>query len=518
MTEGKSEKKDDVITDDLINAMVSDIDVIRSKCSQADVYKVIELLEPLLEPFRIKLIDEYSAVVAEIEKDKKRLSPAERQNYLTRLLTPLIKLNSLHPSGKNPYLKHDATYPFIEEKIWIDKEINIKELHYDKQKYSIDFEYSKPLNWFDPDAKNIIIWNEYRKHANKKKKKDAEAKKKGIKFRPITPIDEGKTSIRELYEKWLPTLTEDKIKSNDLLDQLLVCFTLKRALNGDGQATGKLYSLFESAAIGIAMKMAKKRRIFGSGININDIKQEAQMCLTFIISGFKPEGIIDLLSRGEKTPLQIEKFYFWYYSDYVPKELNRIMKRPPDRLDRVEIDYLLNPVSPVDDYTSWQNTPERIVKFNSGSFRPGKGTRYIAAWLFGTKRNYMQGRFCQLISEKIDCYLNPWKKGKEIYYDFSGENADEESIRNLKIKKQVENAIIEKWKEQAEEIGDERIEEAINILSRKNIFKRTPQRNVQRNIEIVTLKLKGFSYSEIAKKYDITKRQVINICNKVKSL
>jgi len=422
MTEDKSEKKDDIITDDLINAMVSRIDVIRSKHSQTDAYQFIKLLNPILEPLRIKLIDEYFQVVAEIEKDKKRLSPAERRTYLTRLLTSLIKINSLRPSGKNPYLERDGTYPFMEEKIWIDKEINIKKLHYDKQKYSINFEYSKPLNWFDPDAKNITIWDEYRAFINKKKKKDAEAKARGIKFIPITPIDAGKTSIRERYKKWLPTLTEDKIKSDDLLDRILVCFTIKRALNGDEKAIDKLYTLYKDAAIGIAVKMAKKRKLDKN--DINDIKQDAKKLLRFLISGSTPEDIVDRISKGESVPLQIEKFYFWYYSDYVPKELDRIMKQPPNRLDRLEIDYLFNPVAPIDDYTSWQNTPKRIVKFNSKSFRPGGGIHYLTTWLFGTKINYMQGRFCQVISERIDYHR---KMKKEELWDSSDLEQQESS-------------------------------------------------------------------------------------------
>ncbi len=440
-----------------------------------------------------------------------RITKRERQTYLTELLTPLVKLNRLHPSGGNPYIEHDGTYPFIDEKIWIEKEINIKGLDYNEQKYSINFEYSKPFNWFDPDAKNIIIWDEYREYLKKKEKKDSAAKASGIKFIPISPIDEGKASLRELYKKWLPTLTKNIIKNNDLLDQILVCFTIKRALNGDKEAIDKLYSLYEDGAIGIAVKMAKKRQL---DINhINDIKQDARTILRFLISGYRPEDIINsLLESNEKylkVPLQIEKFYFWYYTDYVPKELHRIMKRGTNRLDGLEIDYLLNPISTIDDYTSWQNTPKRIVKFNSGSFKPGKGTNYITTWLFGTNNNYTQGRFCQLITEIIDGY---WKQKKESCYDYSDGNKDEENIKDLKKKEQVENALVNKWNE--EEENKDRIKDAITLIRGKNIFKR----NAKRNIDIVDLKLRNCSYNEIAKKYNITKRQVINICNKVKYL
>jgi hypothetical protein len=501
-----------------IDDTIRSINEIRSKCSKSNAYTAINILKPLLDQIRIILLDEYLLVVAQIAKNKKRLSriqKKERQAYLIKLLTPLVKLNRLHQLGENPYLEHDGTYPFIDEKIWIEKEINIKELDYDEQKYSINFEYSKPFDWFDPDAKNIIIWDQYREYLKKKKKKDSEAKAtkaRGIQFIPLAPLDEGKVSLRELYEKWLPALSKNIIKNDDLLDHILVCFTIKRALNGDKKAIDKLYSLYEDAARGIAVKMAKKRGL--DFRHIKDIKQDAKMLLRFLLSGYRPEDIISsLLDSDEKylkVPLQIEKFYFWYYSDYVPKELDRIMTRKANRLDGLEINYLLNPISPIDDYTSWQNTPKRIVKFNSGSFKPGRGTNYITTWLFGANNNYTQGRFCQLISERIDGY---WKhKGKEIGYDFSDGNNDKMDTIDLKKKKQVETAIVEKF--QDDEESKDRIEDAIDLITKRNIFKR----NTNRNIDIVSLKLRKHSYNEIANKYNITKRQVINICNKVKCL
>lgn len=533
-------EKDDVITDAGIDDIVSRIQNIRSKCPQSVAYKAIKALEPFLEPCRIRLIDEYFSVVAEIEKDKKRLSRTERQDYLKRLLTPLIKLNRLHPSGENPYLKHDATYPFIEEKIWIDKEIDIESLHYDKQRYSIDFEYSKPLSYFDPDARNITIWDEYREYINKKKKKDAEAKVRGIKFRPITPINAGRTSLRELYKKWLPTLTPDKIKSTDMLDQMLVCFTIKRALNGDEKAIDKLYSIYENGAIGTAVNMANKRKL--NKDDINDLKQEAKILLRFLISGFRPEDIINSLLDGKlKMPLQVENFYLWYYSDPVPKELDKIIKRP-NKLDRIEIDYLLNPISIMDAYTFWQGTPKRVMKFNSNSFRPRKKT-HLTTWLFGTGRVDMKSKLCQLISKSIDDY---WKMKKEIPHELI-EEKENLNYRPLRLKtgfvcKQCKQNVlayeqpkkcvehdenreipikrVRAGKKDKTPLDDETLEMAKNKLMESNIFKR----NKKRCIEIVIQKLKGigrnqhdFSYDSIAKKYNLTKRQVINICNKAKT-
>lgn len=504
-------EKDNVITDAIQN--------IRSKCPQSVAYKIIEALEPFLEPCRIRLIGEYFSVVAEIEKDKKRLSKTKRQDYLKRLLTPLVNLNRLHPSGENPYLKHDGTYPFIEEKIWLDKEINIESLHYDKQRYSIDFEYSKPLSYFDPDARNIIIWDEYREYIKKKKKKDAEAKARGIKFRPITPINAGKTSLRELYKKWLPVLTEDKIKSKDLLDQILVCFTIKRALNGengDEKAINKLYSIYEKGAIGTAVNMAKKCKL--NKDDIDEIKQEAKILLRFLISGFRPEDIINSLLDGKlKMPLQVEKFYLWYYSDHVPKELDKIMKRQPNWLDEVEFDYLLNPISIIDAYTFWQGTPKRVMKFNSYSFRPNKEIG-ISAWLFGKKAlpkkgkdyGYMMGKLPQLLKELLKKYTKNIK-GTENYHYLDGESGSEdENTQALKIRKQVGKATIRKWKEQGEIIDDEKIEKAINILCNKGISKRDAEIFIKNRVQ-------RFSQTAIAQEYDLSRKTIYRIIKKISS-
>lgn len=484
----------------------------------------IDPLEPFLEPCRIKLIDEYFSVVAEIEKGKKRLSRTERQNYLTRLLAPLIKLNYLHPSGENPYLKHDATYPFIEEKIWINKEIDIEGLHYDKQRYSINFEYSNPLSYFDPDARNITIWDEYREYINKKKKKDAEARARGIKFRPITPIDAGKTSLRELYKEWLPTLTQDKIQNKDLLDKILLCFTIKRALNGDKKAIGKLYTLYEKTAIVIAVNMAKK---CGLNDDINDVKQEAKELLRFIISGFRPENIIKSLSDRNRIPFKIplwtENLYFWYLSDHVPKEIDRIMKQSPKNLDGIEFDYLLNPISIIDAYTFWQGTPKMVRKFNSYSFRPNKENG-ISAWLFGKKAlpkkgkdyGYMMGKLPQLLKEVFKKYTKKIEGTNNYSFLDSEPGTEDENTQHLKIKNQVEKATFRKWKKQGEihgssvYIDDEKIEKAINILIAKGISKRDAEIFFKN-------RLKGFSQTAIAQEYELSRKTIYRIIKKLSS-
>jgi hypothetical protein len=467
------------------------------------------------------------SVGAEIEKGKKpsrKVRPKVRQGYLKRLLSPLRKLNRIHPSGENPYLNRDGTYPFIEEKIWIDKEIDINKCHYDKEKYSIDFEYSKPLDYFDPDAKNIIIWNEYNEYIAKKKEKDA--KRKAMKLTevftltsapaPITPLDAGKTSVEELYKKWLPELTQEKMKSKDLLDQILVCYTIKRALNRDQKAIDKLYSLYEYAAIRRAEKMANKRKINmrAEKLNISEtddmsetdnISHEAKRILYSLISGSKPEYIINSLlmedSEHLEIPLSVEKFFFWYLSETVPKKIDR-MKQKPGSLDGLEIDYLYNPIAIIDANTFWKDTPKMIKKFNSDSYRPNKKTN-LTTWLLGTETNYMQGKFCQRISDVIDFYWK-MKKGGSFYKFCKNDLLPERESNNRK--KMMENSL----GKQRLDMTDVEIKQVIEYICKKGISKRDAEIFVKNQVQ-------KCSKVKLAQEYDLSRMTIHRICKKAKS-
>ncbi|KAA0242006.1 MAG: hypothetical protein DYG83_14390 [Candidatus Brocadia sp. AMX2] len=108
---------------------------------------------------------------------------------------------------------------------------------------------------------------------------------------PILPY----YSVSDIYELWLPTLTQEKMKSSDLLDRIFVTYAIKRALNQDKEAINKLCSLFQDIAEKVAEKMAKKR---GLKRHIDDIKQEARILLWSMIKGFSPKQILDGLTHN----------------------------------------------------------------------------------------------------------------------------------------------------------------------------------------------------------------------------
>lgn len=481
--------------------------------------------QDILNTCRAKLIYRYYSVVGEIRKDKRKLSAKDfrtnRRKYIKKLLTPLHKLTKLNPSI---YFDTAPFGPFIPEWIWLDREINRDNLIYDRQNYHIDL--PEKSRHFDPYVRNVYIHSK-------------------------------RTSISKIYEECLPTVTKDTIKSKDLLNQILVCFTIKRALNGDKKAIEKLHKLYEDTAINIATKMAYKR---GLRDHIEDIKQEAEILLRLIISGFSPEEIVNYLQSDEKDqllPLWIEKFYFWYLSEYIPQEIRKIQKCPekyvPKRIQRIMklpadvcglkfVPILLNVYTPIQYNTSFKDTPKRVMRFNSYSFRPNKDTN-LTTWLFGTGRGDMKSKLRQLISKSIDDY---WKMKKEIPHELI-EGKEDLNYRPLRLKtgfvcKQCKQNVLaykqpnkcaehdenqkipikrgRVGKKDKTSLDEKTLEMARNKLMESNIFKR----NKKRCIEIVIQKLKGighnrhdFSYDSIAKKYNLTKRQVINICNKAKT-
>ncbi len=513
----------DLIDDQFIDNLLQYFSSLPDK--QVRQFLTNPVIQDVLNECRAKLIYRYYSVVGEIRKDKRKLSAKDfrtnRRKYIKKLLTPLHKLTKLKPSI---YIDTAPLGPFIPEWIRLDREINRDNLIYDRQNYHIDF--PEKGRHFDPYVKNVYIHSK-------------------------------RTSISKIYEEWLPTVTKDTIKSKDLLNQILVCFTIKRALNRDKKAIEKLCKLYEDIAIKIAAKMAYSRKIQDY---IKDIKQDAKILLRLIISGFSPEEIVNCLLSDEKDqllPLWIEKFYFWYLSEYIPQEIRKIQKCPkkyvPKRIQRIMklpadvcglkfVPILLNVYTPIQYNTFFEGTPKRVMRFNSYSFIPNKNTN-LTTWLFGTGRGDMKSKLRQLISKSIYDY---WKMKKGIPHELI-EGKEDLNYKLLRFKtgfvcKQCKQNVLayeqpkkcvehdenreipikrkRAGKKDKTPLDEETLEMARNKLMESNIFKR----NKKRCIEIVIQKLKGigrnrhdFSYDSIAKKYNLTKRQVINICNKAKT-
>ena len=211
---------------------------------------------------------------------------------LKSLHDPLIELNKIY------FPNQLESHKFIEDRyIDLEKELDLPQLKYDRKKYSIildreyyitgklntsdekiwirpkyQYLYDCSLNGANPNRMDYRQWRHIDKFAKRcipyHKKCWFKHNGKWVGFQELTidninnpnkaeiaNVEEAteitrisscimpggdRYSITELYNHWLPTLTLDKIKGNDLLDQILICYTMKRALNGDSLARNRL--------------------------------------------------------------------------------------------------------------------------------------------------------------------------------------------------------------------------------------------------------------------------------------
>ena len=325
-------------------------------------------------------IRSYLEFVEKVKEDRK-LSDDDK---LKLLLTPLYLWHKISPFNE--------PIPFVSDSINIDLELDCENLHYDEERYYIDLPPSMVLS---PMLKNISV-----KGKNE-----------------IAPGLTSRTSLEELHKEWLPTLTQETMKNTDLLDQLLVLHTIKLALNHDKQAIKKLYNLYEKSAVGLARNVAEK--FF---LEMEDVEQTVKLNLEYLISGYHPEYILkQLLSDRSsenlpKLPKWIKDFYLYYFLEYLPTEIRKNLKENgmldqekirrrrdeaiqtlKDRGIFLGMEWLgiFNLYPSITAGTLWKNTSNRIKRFNSYCFRPGRqpngriikmGRKYnLTTWLLGGK-------------------------------------------------------------------------------------------------------------------------------------
>lgn len=471
---------------------------------------------------RTKLIEEYLQAVEEVKKDKK----LSRSESLKKLLTPLV---NLHNTIVSP--NYESHRKFIKEDVDLRKELDLKSLIPDTAKYAIiEGTELRELGILRVDNKDVWLSEKYTDYlsfcAQVKPISETEFEKilykkeylgqdkqnplnNALDIEPFLPL----YSVSDIYGLWLPTLTQEKIKSNDLLDRILVTYTIKRALNKDGKAIDKLCSLFQDTAEAVAVKMAKKRWLAS---HINDIKPEAGLLLRLIISGFSPKQILTSLTQNVNfsVPKSVESFFIYWLTEPVPEQL----KKYP-LIDPFDVLVALYPANLINAKVTWQITPKAVRRFNSYSFRPNSKAN-LYTWLFGATKKaknktitsgHMQGRFCQLFSERLDEYT----KG---YVDTC---VDENNITAGNIQAMPAN----RQRTQGERAtpmfcSKETIEEDIEKEETlEYIESRLLKRGIQeRNVKILVLKQKGHSYAEIAKLCEISRRHAIRICKEYESL
>jgi hypothetical protein len=304
-------------------------------------------------------LDRYLKAVNEVRGNNE----LSREEKLKLLLEPIVNMQ-IDPSLYERWHKFAR-----EDYINLKEELDLSSLEMTPDHW--DFEPNWKLdNFRDLNTRAEIIYVDYSKFLPEVKKTPA-ILAHGAMVR---------TSVHELYRDWLPHLNQERIQSKSLLDQILVCYTIKRAQNGDNQASKKLISLYEGRAASpetfqrvkhiieyrVKRKTSDKKTFMdvlnkkeseeedltkSEDLRINvlrgmkwivddknfhpgadecrpwtdakDVRQLAKIYLTFIIMGFTPKIMLDSLIEGKKSdflplPRAVYDVLLHYYGEYIP--------------------------------------------------------------------------------------------------------------------------------------------------------------------------------------------------------
>lgn len=478
-----------------------------------------KIQEEILKRIRIYIIRRYLDIVKEI-KVKKRLKSEEKRNYVINILRTLILYNRLFLDRK--------TYQFsYTDYIDLENEIDCERLKFDNSKYIYSPDRESEITGhrlLNTNNEAFSLCERFYKNLTDKYKEHKLREylnKQGVEYKIIqNPSGENEIwisksflkvldnfevaffandkqfSLSEIYNLWLPTLNSELMQSKDFLDQLLVCYTIKNANNGDQEAINKLFSLYEDTAIGIAVNMMIRRRLPKHIIENNEIISNVKLLLRLIIAGIRPNQILEML-KNQDTQLPLKSFvnfYFWFYTEYFPKYL----ERPASDWYTWDIVVMLDPYALIDsDIKKSMNLKSR--RFNYFVYIPNKKSNFTT-WLFGTRRNPMQGKLPQLLNDYFfKAYSKRYKEWSDDFMDIEDTENNEKSA----FKKEVlETASRQELRPHREK------DEVVQELVKKGISKR--------NAEIF-YDNKFFKKPQIAlsKEYSLSRMQIHRICAKV---
>ncbi len=427
----------------------------------------------MLRPDGENRIREYLQAVEELRID----NSLSLEDKLRRLIAPLLDmLNDDSP-------KFDSHVRVIDQDhIDLKNEIDTENLHYDYEKYDIQNPINTGTQWLlETNAPAISLSEKYSDYLDfcRDIEPVTETEFENIYKNAIinTTTDGGtwkgvpdaliclpeRMTLKEVHDLWLPTLTEKTVIVRDLLQQILVAHTIKRAQNGHEPSASKLFSLFENQVKferredRIVLNKSTVRNIkllMSSTLHVDlenvdrydqDIIQTARGYLWHILTGFNPRQIIDGIvkeNENHPVPAKMKKFYLRYFAEEVPKRLlettrelssyevtfslcermirqltNRSEKIPDagDRLQQLEnlkrqvewtindlgftVDILLNPYHPIME-GHWLDGKEKAHIFNSHCYRPNKRGN-LTVWLFGPEGSPEYGRVHQLVRDEL---------------------------------------------------------------------------------------------------------------------
>jgi len=281
-------------------------------------------------------LEAYLSAVREVRHNQK----LSREEKLTKLLTPLIDLyEKITPNFRD---RHDFA---DENTISLEEELDLPSLEHISDAWRI-LRNLKTARFYYVDARDKIIEVNYKKFLPQS---EQALTQQG---------DYETTSIRHLYKAWLPFVDSIRITSKDLLDQILVCYTIKRAQNGDENAWQRLFSLYRDRALSrqtfeqvmklLYARLNPKERAkkddepdletkfpltpyhWEDEDTCEEFQQNVNNYLLLIIKGFSTAKILDLLRTGDDLgtpiPREIGDIYLYYFGEFIPEIINRYLK------------------------------------------------------------------------------------------------------------------------------------------------------------------------------------------------
>ena len=420
-----------------------------------------------------KHIQDYLHAVEELRTD----DSLPLEDKLRRLILPLRDM--LHDDSP----KFDSHIRVTDQgHIDLKNEIDTENLHYDYEKYDIQRPINTGTQWLlETDVQAISLSEKYSDYLDfcsdiePVPETEFENIYKNTRFE--TTVEKSKwkrvpdaliclperMTIKQVHDLWLSTLTEKTIIMRDLLQQILVTYTIKRAQNGHEPSARRLFSLFEKQVKferredHIVLNKHTVRNIKGlmsSTLNADlenvdfydqDIIQTARGYLWLILTGFNPRQIVDGIVKDNESrpvPTKIKKFYLRHFTEEVPKRLlettrelsryevifslcERMIQQLTSRSEQapdagetlqklenlkrqvewtindlgITVDTLLNPYHPIME-GYWLDGKEKAHIFNSYCYRPNKKGN-LTVWLFGPEGSPEYGRVHQLVRDEL---------------------------------------------------------------------------------------------------------------------
>lgn len=287
-----------------------------------------------------KGLEQYFNAVETVKKQNK----LNREEKLKILLTPIVDLQDFTSTSNREHKFAREDYVNLED------ELDLSSLEKKSDDWAILSNW-KLGQFGDIDSSDDIILVDYQKFLPEIKN-------------PSTVTDGSitRTSLSELYKHWLPHLSQKRIQSKSLLDQILVCYTIKRAQNGDEKAGDKLISLYTERAesretfnnVSKMITWREQNKTGSNDIYINalktmtwhylekvdvehphegddkDFRQLAKIYLSFIIKGFSPKSILDSIIKEQQSeflplPTGAVDVFLYYFGEYLPGIVNKYL-------------------------------------------------------------------------------------------------------------------------------------------------------------------------------------------------